>query len=280
MGDFGLYRIYGIVCPVEIACDFLIPLYKTELLKSFVYNLITMHLQKQHVKSISNGDLSQLFGQDILQRYTYSKLKESPLFNCVAGELTYNNCCFILRNVIPLFLDTWAVGGNYFDVLKSLSEFTSKVRREIPRNDEERKLKETMTNMKLFVCKLCAMDCETHFYLSRHIQLEHKDEFESYAFCCKMSLKHTSNSVVLYDHIRFHLDKEAFKCQECGKCMGNRLTLSEHKLQFHTVSSNLVCDTCGLGFPTRTILNRHQKTAHGPKHKCEYCQAGKKVVLV
>lgn len=161
------------------------------------------------------------------------------------------------------------------DVLKSFSEVTSQVRRIFPRNDEERKLKEIMISMKLFLCKICYKDCGTHFNLTRHIRLEHKDELDGYVFCCKTSLRHTSNPIILYDHLRLHLDKEAFKCQECGNCLGNRLTLAEHKLQFHTVSTNFVCDNCGLGFPTRTVLNRHQKVVHGPKFKCKHCQAGK-----
>lgn len=149
----------------------------------------------------------------------------------------------------------------------------SRVRKSVALSDEEKILEGYMLQMKLFVCKICDVDCGKYYGLVSHVRKDHGDQFDDYELCCTFSLKRATPD--LFDHIRLHLDKDAFKCQECGKCFLNNTNLTMHKRQFHSNSTTCICDICGKGFLNVSFLNKHLKMAHGPTYKCDYCQAGK-----
>lgn len=145
-------------------------------------------------------------------------------------------------------------------------------------NEDEEDLEKIMVDMKLFVCKICELNCEMFPTLRDHVMAEHPSDFNSYEICCQTTIQ-IKEKRKLYDHIRLHLDKETFKCQECSKCLSSKQGLREHTIKHHTkgrVPPKFVCPICGMGFPALRHLNDHQKMKHGPKHKCEFCQVGKK----
>lgn len=144
-----------------------------------------------------------------------------------------------------------------------------------PQNKEEIELEKVMVDMKIFVCNNCDENCETFAGLRTHVKTKHATKFGSYEICCNKTLK-TQDARTIYDHIRFHLDKETFKCPDCGKCVESRAILKSHILKLHTANStNFVCDSCGVGFPSYYLLSHHQRRKHKPKFKCSYCQLGK-----
>lgn len=130
-----------------------------------------------------------------------------------------------------------------------------------------------MTDMRIFVCKICERDCETFHILKGHVQAEHREEFEGYQICCNFTLRPAN--CFLYTHFRLHLNKELFKCQECGKCLKSRKRLLGHVLENHGPSDRCKCVRCDERFPTADLLRIHIKRAHGRRYKCEYCQVGK-----
>lgn len=158
-------------------------------------------------------------------------------------------------------------------MLKYMSKSMIRARKEKPLNEEEKVLEEMIMQMKLFVCKICDVDYGTYNDLIKHVCDQHEDQFDGYELCCKFSLKRSKPD--LFDHIRLHLNDKSFKCQECGKYFIDTANLVAHERQFHTNSTSCICDTCGKGFSGAAFLNKHILMAHGPKYKCEYCQAGK-----
>lgn len=140
-------------------------------------------------------------------------------------------------------------------------------------SSEESSLKQLIMDNQFYVCKICEIDCGTFALLKSHVQTEHKEEFNGYEICCKTSLKRGQTN--FHEHLRLHLDKEAFKCQECGSCLTSSANLKKHMDSLHTVSTNFVCSTCGKGFLSLSLHNKHINRAHGHKYKCDYCEAGK-----
>lgn len=147
------------------------------------------------------------------------------------------------------------------------------VRRSLSLGCDESSSEKMIRDNKLLVCKICERDCETLYILKKHIRTEHEEEFDGYKICCNVSLNH--NLLALHEHIRLHLDKEAFKCQECGNCLTTSFNLKKHMEEIHTLSTNFVCPTCGKGFNRLSFFNKHINRTHIQKLKCEYCDAGR-----
>lgn len=149
-----------------------------------------------------------------------------------------------------------------------------------PMNEEEAELEKIMIDMKIFVCNYCDENCETFSGLKRHVRKEHANQFGNYEVCCNKTLK-TQDAQSLYDHIRLHLNKESFKCPDCGKCVESKAILNSHILKLHTESSaKFVCDTCGIGFSSYSLLSHHLRRKHKPKFKCSYCQLGEHRIVL
>lgn len=153
----------------------------------------------------------------------------------------------------------------------SRSGTKSMVQRYYRPTPEELKLEEQMVEMELFTCKVCGVDTETLYNLRAHLKSKHPSL--QYQFCCDRKIKATA--VEIYDHMRFHLDKDTFNCKECGNHFQNSTGLSQHVKQYHSGDSpKLVCEHCGKGFWKQTTYYNHVKT-HGDKVTCTHCGNGK-----
>lgn len=142
--------------------------------------------------------------------------------------------------------------------------------------EEEKELESYAIDMKWFECRLCGEDTQTLQGLLKHVKGEHADA-ERYDICCDVLLKSVPVPLDLYDHIRLHLDSDAFKCKECDFRGKTRLGLVTHIHRYHNSKTpNWVCDVCGAGYHSQSVLKKHYKNhTRANSHICKYCKKGK-----
>lgn len=144
---------------------------------------------------------------------------------------------------------------------------SAKVRKELLRGH----LNEKMLAMNLLVCGECSEEFSSFLDLREHQEGVHQYR-TGFIRCCDK--KYDRRAV--YQHIEYHLDEEAFKCDTCGKlCMSQR-ELDKHKELSHAAPEELAyhCATCGKGFVRRHQLTKHM-SAHIPMEargfECVHC---------
>lgn len=134
--------------------------------------------------------------------------------------------------------------------------------------EEEQELEGHMRNMNLLVCHLCREEVDSMEEFSIHFHKKHKTY--AYIYCCNS--KRRLGTVAL-DHIQYHLNEDAFKCNICNRRMRDRLLLKNHIKIYHTEPQKFACDQCGKTFGAIGRLNFHKKS-HTKPHKCHYCNKG------
>ncbi|XP_021693770.1 zinc finger protein 652-A [Aedes aegypti] len=77
-------------------------------------------------------------------------------------------------------------------------------------------------------CDTCGEECSSFENLQRHSMMEHAKT--ATIICCNQKL---SDNYRFVDHIRFHLDPEAFMCPHCSKQCGYRGELKKHIRMSH-----------------------------------------------
>lgn len=141
---------------------------------------------------------------------------------------------------------------------------------------EELRLEELMLEMRLFVCRVCHLDCSNFRALKGHVRSTH--DYEEYKVCCEHRLKGSPSC--LYDHFRIHLDPDAFKCDVCGSQLKSSSILRSHMNSYHSSEPPLYsCNVCGKGFSCKSRYGKHMST-HEEKIKCQYCERGKGRVFI
>lgn len=137
---------------------------------------------------------------------------------------------------------------------------------------EEAKLEDVMVEMKLFVCRVCDQDLKTYFGLRNHVHDQHDPR--TYRVCCDRSI--TIPPSKLYDHIRQHLDKDAFKCQECQREFKSSESMHIHMTRNHNKGSPTnICQVCGKQFWYHHYYEKHLRVHQEIMEKCKYCDKGK-----
>lgn len=147
-------------------------------------------------------------------------------------------------------------------------------------------------------CVVCNQTYPNLTVLRKHFRDEHPKQ-KCYILCCQRKLRHRFH---IEEHIRFHIDPTAFKCDECGKCCTTSRNLNSHKLEKHTeegqqrsfecpicqkrfakktvlkchiethkTGTDYVCSECGKGFPTEQRRKVHERTVHNVDRVCEQC---------
>lgn len=153
--------------------------------------------------------------------------------------------------------------------MKPIKPLNSVVRHTTLATPEELKLEETMVEMKLFVCRVCSLYCKSRWTLRKHVARHHSGQ--EYFICCDLKSWYPMH---FYDHFRWHLNKDAFKCQECGKVLKSRPSLSSHMQRAHSGEAPAhICTICGKGFWHKNNYETHLRK-HESKEKCEYCGKG------
>lgn len=108
--------------------------------------------------------------------------------------------------------------------------------------------------MNLLQCRICMEDCDSFWSMKEHLETQHEMR-EGFVICCERRFDRRS----IYDHMKYHLDKEAFKCDTCERmCMSQR-ELSQHQTTRHPPSESLTysCAICGKGFRMASLLKAH-----------------------
>lgn len=140
---------------------------------------------------------------------------------------------------------------------------------------ESDELDERMRTLKVLTCDLCreAVDFNGYKELKGHYSDVHN--VPGYIKCCS---KKFTRRYVIHDHIRYHFDAEAFKCDECGKCFPGNDNLKSHKMiHIRNVAPKFECDICQRKFAKESILKHHLISHMGEEarvHTCDQCQKG------
>lgn len=138
--------------------------------------------------------------------------------------------------------------------------------------EEDPELEKMLRDMNLLRCKTCRKKFTTSLNLASHWLVDHGKGCPSIT-CCAVRFWGRKE---MYDHMRYHRNRDAFKCLECGKiCLCDR-TLQRHKRAMHSAPQRLTfkCETCGKAFKAESLLNMHVKNHIDPKErrfKCSKC---------
>lgn len=140
---------------------------------------------------------------------------------------------------------------------------------------EEIQLDALMVESKIFVCKVCDLDAVTLNGLKEHVESFHSSS--DYNICCDRTIYIGPEE--LYDHFRFHLDKDAFKCKECGSHLIDSKALKLHMDRYHsTKPPSHICEVCGKEFWSKVTHRKHMNDIHSEKEACQHCGKGKEIL--
>lgn len=132
-------------------------------------------------------------------------------------------------------------------------------------------LEHKLREMGLLNCQLCSEETDSFLGLMRHHRTAHKINNPSIN-CCQRHFGRAS----LLSHMKYHLDPDAFKCDECDRVFLAKYKLDVHKLLAHIRPDQVKysCELCGKGFGRLDHMKRHRQ-AHGPaeegEFKCQHC---------
>ncbi|XP_073831442.1 uncharacterized protein [Musca autumnalis] len=128
-------------------------------------------------------------------------------------------------------------------------------------------------------CVLCQEEYATFSLLLGHFEKEHNPE-PCFIECCKIKLYRRHE---IEQHIYYHQQKGAFKCDICCKCFTTRSYLRKHLSFDHLDASKeatFKCDKCNKMFTDISNLNKHKTyclrngkdfAEQNKSHKCMEC---------
>ncbi|XP_073829579.1 uncharacterized protein [Musca autumnalis] len=123
-------------------------------------------------------------------------------------------------------------------------------------------------------CVCCTATVSNFTLLRKHFRQMHPSE-KCYIVCCQKKFFHRFHIV---EHIRLHIDPNAFRCDECGRCSTNSRNLAKHKKEMHTEEGkqrNFECEVCHKKFANKTILRTHMEVHEsGRDYVCSECGKG------
>lgn len=134
-------------------------------------------------------------------------------------------------------------------------------------------LVELMMRMNLLICDVCGVEKSTFLELNKHFLAAHKRR--AYLACCNRRFC----SIEAYDHMKYHMDMDTFKCDQCDHKSKSARSLIQHKNAFHLAPGGYkyYCETCGKGYLVLSLYKRHL-LKHVPieqtNFKCELCGKG------
>uniref|UniRef100_A0A1A9VTA2 C2H2-type domain-containing protein n=1 Tax=Glossina austeni TaxID=7395 RepID=A0A1A9VTA2_GLOAU len=138
---------------------------------------------------------------------------------------------------------------------------------------EPNQIEKFITDNIKIVCAVCDEPQANFSKLQRHSQKQHQKR--GYVLCCE---KKFIKRAFLVDHINQHLNPNHFKCEQCGKIMGNRRSMKSH-IRMHEIYDGKreklhKCHICGKAFAARIVMKTHM-LIHIPeeerKFRCTEC---------
>lgn len=129
-----------------------------------------------------------------------------------------------------------------------------------------------MFEMKLLRCDQCHDELDSFKDLQRHMRTDHQI-VNAYILCCDRKF----GRAYAHNHMKYHQDPDAFKCDECEKVYLSQHKLDKHKTHAHVKPEMVVynCEHCGKGFVDKWAFHGHQKSHLAPEDrmfKCEHCE--------
>ncbi|XP_019933183.3 transcription factor grauzone isoform X1 [Aedes albopictus] len=135
------------------------------------------------------------------------------------------------------------------------------------RDNESQRIMEFFT----LTCDICSFLARDYKSYLEHFKTEHNRK--AFIVCCKRKLVSKKS---LINHIVFHNNPNAFRCDQCNKCYKDLEYLEMHKTNKHGTQSQdnpFKCDECDKSFLKKFMLNAHKE-----KHKTIQCQICNKVL--
>ncbi|XP_055690899.1 zinc finger protein 287-like [Lutzomyia longipalpis] len=136
---------------------------------------------------------------------------------------------------------------------------------------------------------LNCMYCLIHFTRLKELRAHYREMHhqEGFVLCCGKKLFRLT---YMLDHMEYHANPEAFKCDQCGKCTDSQLHLRTHQQQAHpgiysrrkkvierlseaTKLNRFPCEYCGREFDYKCAMERHVAQIHqgGIYETCSVC---------
>ncbi|XP_065363562.1 zinc finger protein 184-like [Calliphora vicina] len=110
-------------------------------------------------------------------------------------------------------------------------------------------------------CEICKESFSYYSLMRAHFYHKHPGE-KCYILCCHRKISRISDAL---EHIRSHLDPQAYRCKICNITFSGKSTLAKHMRNVHMDSipkHKWACNKCDKTFEIRQILTRHQNVYH------------------
>nr|XP_019536455.2 zinc finger protein 836-like [Aedes albopictus] len=141
-------------------------------------------------------------------------------------------------------------------------------KKKTPKNKGDELIRQNMT----LYCDICGerSQCfEDYSTLQKHFKDKH--ETRGYVMCCEKKFIRKDR---LLDHIRLHLDPDAFKCAECDHRSKSAVLLDIHRRQHNANGHRYVCHVCDKTFVTKGQLYNHMPKHGIKRYACDVCGKG------
>lgn len=138
--------------------------------------------------------------------------------------------------------------------------------------DEENAQIREFFNMECKICSDPVLQFETLKQIRKHYRKIHN--VAGYITCCGSTFRRRT---CILDHVKYHLNPNAFLCELCDKQFRDGTGLQKHMNLVHPLdSSEHKCKVCAKSFAKPWILAKHESSQHGPQQKdktleCDRC---------
>ena len=75
----------------------------------------------------------------------------------------------------------------------------------------------------------------------------------------------------LNNHLKTHIEEEAYKCELCGHFFQDKISITDHALE-HVLHKSSRCDTSKVRSDSRTRMKNHEKQPESLEFQCKLCE--------
>lgn len=164
--------------------------------------------------------------------------------------------------------------GNYSDMDGQTKEARS-AKNSVVVVEEDPKFEKMLRDLNVLQCQPCKRNFTSFTQAIVHEQNVHENKNRG-ILCCGSRFYGRAD---MYDHMRYHLNEDAFKCGKCEKNLFSGRKLKLHKLKVHP-ETRFDCKKCGKVSKTVELLRSHMKTHMDPAKlplKCPKCDKSTKL---